>query len=400
MAPRRRLIPHSWSELLRHFSLAAGAGVAISVLFWVAQHDGPIWLSIVIGALVGGCIYLSTVLIAFLLGAPLARLPERWTRLALVAIFFAAGILGWAVAATLASFATLGRVRFGPVDWRSTLLVEGCLGAGVGVVILTYENLRQRLAESIAKLKETEFAEKELETARDIQRRLLPPAEYAAEGFRLAARIEPAGLVAGDFYDYFRLADGRLLAVVADVAGKGMGASLLMASAKAMLPFVAAQGGAAGLLTALNSRLAASLGSREFVALAVLLLDPASGSFELANAGLPDPYRLAPGGGARALAVPGPRLPLGLRPAVAYEPLAGVLAPGERILLVSDGLPEAPLAGGEPLGYALFEELIAAEPAGGAAGLAALFSAVARRTQAARADDWTALLVERPIGGA
>ena len=54
----------------------------------------------------------------------------------------------------------------------------------------------------------------------------------------VAARNLPASFVAGDFYDFVRSDDGAVTIVVADVAGKGMGASLIMASVKAVLPFV------------------------------------------------------------------------------------------------------------------------------------------------------------------
>src|SRR5204862_108249 len=87
--------------------------------------------------------------------------------------------------------------------------------------------------------------ERELEMARSIQARLLPPPTMSGEGFSLEARNMAAHYVAGDFYDFIRLDDGSIVIVVADVAGKGMGASLTMASVKAVLPFVA-RGGADG----------------------------------------------------------------------------------------------------------------------------------------------------------
>src|SRR5438128_1051667 len=80
---------------------------------------------------------------------------------------------------------------------------------------------------------------RELEMAREIQVRLLPAPRFEGAGFAVTARNLPASFVAGDFYDFVANDDGTVTIVVADVAGKGMGASLIMASVKAVLPFVA-----------------------------------------------------------------------------------------------------------------------------------------------------------------
>ena len=113
----------------------------------------------------------------------------------------------------------------------------------------------------LEKLVAQELGRRELEMARDVQRRLLPPSELAGPGWEVAARCQPARVVAGDFYDVLQRADGTVALVVADVAGKGFAASLIMASAKAMLPFITAEGSVAESLTELNRRLAIELGA-------------------------------------------------------------------------------------------------------------------------------------------
>ena len=70
-------------------------------------------------------------------------------------------------------------------------------------------------------------AKQDLVVAGEIQRRLLPPSEIDGPGWRVGARCLPARIVAGDFYDFYDLSDGRLAAVVADVSGKGIPAALL-----------------------------------------------------------------------------------------------------------------------------------------------------------------------------
>ncbi|HVR28754.1 MAG TPA: SpoIIE family protein phosphatase, partial [Thermoanaerobaculia bacterium] len=178
---------------------------------------------------------------------------------------------------------------------------------------------REAELRAIRARREQELAERELELARSIQRRLLPPAELGGDGYRVAARNLPARFVAGDFYDVFQVAGGRLGLVVADVAGKGIGASLITASVKAMTPLIVERHSVTETLDLLNDKLCAELTQREFVALSLALYDPSAGTIELANSGLPDPYLLRPGRVPEMIEVPGPRLPLGIRRDLRYQ---------------------------------------------------------------------------------
>jgi len=250
----------------------------------------------------------------------------------------------------------------------------------------------------LEKLVAQELGRRELEMARDVQRRLLPPSEVDGPGWEVAARCLPARVVAGDFYDILRHPDGSVDVVVADVAGKGFAASLIMASVKAMLPFVTAEGGVAESLAQLNRRLAHELGPREFVALVLARYRPAERLVELANAGAPDPYLMLPDQAPRPLSVPGPRLPLGIREQVAYASRTVEVAAGDSLLLLTDGLPEAREAAGEPLGYQALESMLSEEPSTGSPSswLSGLFDRVQQRTGRVPEDDWTAaMLVSR-----
>jgi sigma-B regulation protein RsbU (phosphoserine phosphatase) len=190
----------------------------------------------------------------------------------------------------------------------------------------------------------------------------------------------------------------RLGIDVADVSGKGMGASLIMASVKAVLPLIAAQRSVDETLRELNRKLTSDLGPREFVALAYARCE-SDGRFTLGNAGLPDPYFLCPGEVPRALDVAGPRLPLGLREGLEYGSLAGRLEPGEKLLLLTDGLPEAPTPAGEPLGYPALEGLFAADSVSPAAFLDGLLDRLRAATTPILEDDWTVLALERKDPG-
>jgi sigma-B regulation protein RsbU (phosphoserine phosphatase) len=327
--------------------------------------------------------------------ARLAGLPPGAQRIARVLAYFFGGVGGFLAGALLAE--PLYDVKV--LSWdRGTLilaLVVGGLAVLVALGFTLYHRLRRSLEENAERLKEAELVQRELDLARAIQQRLLPPATTRGEGFAVVARHLAARTVAGDFYDVFHLRDGALGLVVADVAGKGIAASLIMATVKARLPLLAAERSVADTLGALNERLVEELSPREFVALAYCRFEPASGSLELAVAGLPEPY-LVGGEAVITLAVPGPRLPLGLRPGLQYETLRTTLAAGDRLLLCTDGLAEAPLPAGGPLGYETLAALIDAAPRSATpeAWLEALFAAVRSRTRPELEDDWTALLLE------
>lgn len=394
----RRHYQHRPAAFLRDLVLSVLFGAGIGFTLWMAEGEASLGPYLVTASVVGLCIYLVANLLLFLFDRPLARLDGWRHRLAMAVVFFLAGVGGWLLAIVLVPWVSGGEWRIGPgaTGWARAVAFTGILGVTVGLVVYSFEMLKLRLAESIDRIRVQEHAERELETARSIQRRLLPPASVEGEGWRVAARNVPALYVAGDFYDLVRAEDGSLLLVVADVAGKGLGASLVMASVKTMLWFVVPGRRPAEALAELTRNLHRELGAREFVALCLVRFEPATGAFELANAGLPDPYRLAPGAAPEALSCPGPRLPLGLREEVAYRSLAGRLAPGERLLLLSDGLPEAVTEKGEPLGYERLEAMLAALPAeGGGPFLDRLFRDLEEATSPTRDDDWTALLLER-----
>jgi sigma-B regulation protein RsbU (phosphoserine phosphatase) len=247
----------------------------------------------------------------------------------------------------------------------------------------------------LEKLVAQELGRRELEMARDVQRRLLPPSEVDGPGWQVVARCLPARVVAGDFYDVLRHDDGSVDVVVADVAGKGFAASLIMASVKAMLPFVTTDGSVAEALAQLNRRLAAERGRGEFVALTLARYRPAERLVQLANAGAPDPYLLRTGEPPEPLSVPGPRLPLGVRAEVAYSARSVEMGPDDRLLLLTDGLPEARDGAGEPLGYQALEAMLAEDtpPGSPTSWLTDLFDRVQRTTGRVPEDDWTTALL-------
>ena len=376
-------------------------GVALAFLIFVGRQEIWSWRLALYGATAGAMIGIFCQLLDRLVGDRLRRRRFLPDKLVGVPLYFVGGCAG--ILTATAAMQALGLMPFKMrgADLRFTLLLTGGVAIVIGLLFYSFGIMRRKLRDSIVRIKEQEFAEKELELARSIQRRLLPPQEISGEGYRISARNLAARFVAGDFYDVFPLSDGALGIVVADVSGKGMGASLIMASVKAVLPFIAEGRHAAETLTLLNRRLHGELAAREFVALAYARYEPLTGAFELANAGLPDPYLVHRDGTLTGLGVPGARLPLGARSEVAYESMKVPLRPGQRVLLFTDGLPEAPTASGDPLGYELLERLVPAAADAETPGelLDRIFASVRNLTTPALVDDWTALLLEaRPLG--
>jgi hypothetical protein len=379
-----------------------GLGLAsgVTLVFWLIYGLGRPGLMTVRGLLmmltIGCSIYGGVRLAMAALDRRLAVLPPRAQRLGHALTYLAGGVSGFLAGSALAGPLFHVQVLAWDRNTLVTILVVGALAVFVPLSMTVYDRLRRSVEESAARLKEAEFAQRELDLARAIQQRLLPPATTSGDGFVVEARNLAAHTVAGDFYDVFRLPDGALGVVVADVAGKGVAASLIMATVKARLPLLAAERSVAATLGALNDRLVEELSSREFVALAYCRFEPESGALELAVAGLPQPY-LVGRAGATTLEVPGPRFPLGIRAGLRYETLQVTLAPGDRLLLYTDGLAEAPLPTGEPIGYDTLLALVDSAPRAATpeAWLEALLAAVRERTRPGLEDDWTALLLER-----
>lgn len=230
------------------------------------------------------------------------------------------------------------------------LTATAVMGVTIGVIVHTNRQRNDRL-------KHHEFAQKELEIARQMQERLLPPATIEQPGYRIEARTLAARIVGGDFYDVIQLTDGSVAVLAADVAGKGIAASLLMASCKAAVPFLASSGSAADVMTSLNARFCEQLQRREFVAMVFARFDPPTGVLDIVNAGMPDPFVISPAGQLHTISFRGDRLPLGAMRAARYQGTQLTMSAGDALLLFSDGLPEA-LTNGAPIGYERAEEIV------------------------------------------
>jgi serine phosphatase RsbU (regulator of sigma subunit) len=189
----------------------------------------------------------------------------------------------------------------------------------------------------------------EVAMARDIQRGFLPANfPQAEEGFELFAFVEPAHEVSGDLYDFFRLSDGRVAFYVGDVSGKGMPAALFMVAVHTLFRHLTStESGPAATLTRLDKALTADNPSDKFVTVALGLFDPRNGETVIAVAAHPAPLLRRVDGTVEEIAVR-PGLPLGygeLTSRITEHRLT--LAPGETLILYTDGFTEARVPGGK-----------------------------------------------------
>ena len=377
----------TFRDEVRGALIAVTIGIAISTLGF--GQRGTVLGVLVNGVVIGLSVYVTVSVLSHLLAATIERLPPRTRPLARGAVFIAGGLLGWTIGvfAILRFFGKPFQIEdaFGVDMWPFVIITLAAVVA-VGLVFRSFDVMHGRL-------REQEWAQKELELARSIQSRLLPPPVVEGGSYTIAARNLPARFVAGDFYDVVKLDDGSVAIVTADVAGKGIGASLIMASVKAVVPFVAHHT-VAEAMQLLNEKLVQELEKRQFVALAFARYFPSERTLHFANAGLPDPY-LVRNGTAEAMTVGGERLPLGIRRDAVYETRVIRLDPSDRVVFLSDGIPEAPVSGDELLGYENLRALIGhSRGASAGAWLDSFLAGVRARVGETLDDDWTAVVLE------
>jgi serine phosphatase RsbU (regulator of sigma subunit) len=187
----------------------------------------------------------------------------------------------------------------------------------------------------------------ELEIARAIQEAMLPQDTYRAIGVEVHGQTRPANTVGGDFYDIQPLSDGRVVIGLGDVAGKGSPAALLMALLLAMLRTLLDEGLApAQLVDRLNLQIWRHAPRARFITLFFAVFDPAKGELTYVNAGQTPPLLRRVDGTCEWLKAGG--IALGLRESSQYEASVTVLAPGDLLVLYSDGITEAESPEGVP----------------------------------------------------
>jgi len=186
---------------------------------------------------------------------------------------------------------------------------------------------------------EAEQMQRQLQLAGEIQRRMLPSATPDVPNIDIGTVYEPSYQVGGDLYDFVELHDGRLAVVIADVAGKGVPASLQMASLRSALRANGATAGnVAEIITRTHHAFMRDSLTGEFATLFMGAIDPESGTLEYLDAGHNPPV-LVRHRSQTELDVTGP--PVGIFDHPKYEARSLKLEPGDTIVMYTDGLIEA-----------------------------------------------------------
>jgi phosphoserine phosphatase RsbU/P len=243
------------------------------------------------------------------------------------------------------NLANIGAIQHGPdLEFIGFVTFLGCLGYVAAA-------RTQRTEEQLLTLN------KELEIARGIQAGLLPEKSFSVAGLTAASRYVPATSVAGDFYDFLPK-DGGLGVLIADVSGHGVPAAL---SASMVKVAIRAQRDwadkPAQVLTGLNSILCGSL-QGQFVTAGYLYLDPGCGALAYAGAGHP-PLLAWRAREKKVECMEENGLMLGIFPEGAYKSMTADLEPGDRFVLYTDGITEAPSLSGEEFGMDRFKSFLA-----------------------------------------
>jgi serine phosphatase RsbU (regulator of sigma subunit) len=187
-----------------------------------------------------------------------------------------------------------------------------------------------------------EALDRETSAVGALQRQLLPRQFPELDGYQWAVHYETSSRAGGDYYDFLRVPDGRIGVFVGDATGHGAPAAVLMAMTRALLhndPDSFAPPGR--LLERLNRQLSRALPEGWFLTACYLVLDPRSGAIEYSLAGHEAPLLVHQDrGDVRHLEdCGGP--PLGPFPAAVYDTRSASLAPGDTLVLFTDGLTEA-----------------------------------------------------------
>ena len=252
--------------------------------------------------------------------------------------------------------------------WKFPAVATFTLGISFFVTQRTRERLQRRNVELQQTVEhrgaQIAIQEQELERAREIQSSLLPKEIPQLAGYQVAGAWQPARTVSGDYYDVLALGAHKLGICIADVAGKGVSAALLMANVQAAVrAFAGSSESPSQMCARVNTLLHENVAPGKFVTFLYGVLDAEQRTFRFSNAGHLPPI-LFSGGEARTLE--GGGAVLGVFPSWSYEDATIELKAGDRLLLVTDGITEAADANEQEFGESGIAEFVKANSALGA----------------------------------
>jgi len=241
-----------------------------------------------------------------------------------------------------------------------------------------------------------ERMERELELATEIQQSFQPSAPPVMDGYEFQGISFSCYEIGGDYYDFIRRHDGKMLIALGDVSGKGTAAALLMSSLHAAIHGqVAAKSPLPEIIRSVNQYLSENTPTNRFVTLFIAELDPVDGTFRYINAGHNPPLIGRINGTVEQLDSGG--FPLGIMPLAEYEIGETRLEAGEALVVYSDGVSEAANLKGEEFGMERLSEVVQKHLSASASGLRdKVESSLSMFTQTAPAgDDITLVIVKK-----
>ena len=236
----------------------------------------------------------------------------------------------------------------------------------------------------------------ELQDAREIQNHLLPQSIPQIKDYEIAAVSQPVRYVGGDFYDVVRISETQTVLCIADVAGKGLPAALLMSSLQAALrPLMWEARSPREVCAKLNRILCEIAPVGKFVSFFYAVLDSRDHRLTYCNAGHNPPLLLRANGTACELNAAG--AVLGQFPDWVYEQSDLQLHPGDRLMLFTDGLVEACNQNHEPFGEENLIRIARENRGSGADELKTLLMRAASEHCGARFQDDASMIVLRAV---
>ncbi len=186
-------------------------------------------------------------------------------------------------------------------------------------------------------------ASQELEMAWRIQAGILPDGAPLLRGWDLAARLEPARETSGDFYDFIPLPNNKWAFVIADVTDKGLGAAVFMALCSTLIRTYAARYHTlpAIAMSSVNERILSDTRGSLFVTAFYGILEPDLGRLRYVNAGHNPPFMLSTVRGKRVDRLTRTGMPLGISQEATWQQKVVKFAPGDLLVLFTDGVTEA-----------------------------------------------------------
>jgi serine phosphatase RsbU (regulator of sigma subunit) len=268
----------------------------------------------------------------------------------------------WIVTALLVVFCVIVRQWLGPLEFSSWwLIARDWILTGIFLSVVT---TLHRLGRSRHRFFETAQRQRdellrEIRLGAEVQRQLLsrhrPPEDCK---FTISARTYPAKVVGGDYYDFISLNRRKSAVVIADVAGKGLPAALLMPAVKISLrTLVTRYEDPTIILSQLNGVFYEAIEQSSYATLFLGIIDLETGQFNFVNGGHQPPILLKSGNREiERLTEGGP--PVGLLPDSVYRSAEVLIEPGDLLVLYTDGVVEAENSDGEAFGAERLEEEI------------------------------------------